>query len=202
MPLIKKIKGKNFTIGVWKIIKSEYDPLLCKKIHPDYHSNFLDFKMESRRWEVYGTKLLFSELISKNELVSKNGIPFIKDKVKHISLTHTNDLVAMIIAEYECGIDIESQDRDTSKIKHKFLNIRDFNNIDDKKESLKIWCMKEVLYKVKKEQKILFKTHFFIQKKSNNFFGICQHPKFSFSCSLKIINFENYFLAFNTDYSQ
>ena len=62
--------------------------------------------------------------------------------------------------------------------------------------------MKEVLYKVKKEQTILFNAHLFIQKKSNNFFGVCQHPKYSFSCSLKITNFENYFLAFNTDYSQ
>jgi hypothetical protein len=158
--------------------------------------------MEKRRWEVYGTKLLFNELISNNELTSKKGIPYIKDNEKHISITHTNDLVAMIIADYYCGIDIESQERDASKIKHKFLNIRDFKNGDDKKEILKTWCMKEVLYKVKKEQKIMFNTHLFIQKKSSDFFGICQHPKFSFSCSLKIVNFENYFLAFNTDYSQ
>ena len=41
------------------------------KIHPDYHSNFLNYKMEKRRWEVYGTKLLFNELFSKNELISK-----------------------------------------------------------------------------------------------------------------------------------
>jgi hypothetical protein len=202
LPLIKKIKEKNYTIGIWKITSSEYDSNLCEKIHPDYHSNFLNYKMEKRRWEVYGTKLLFNELISNNELTSKKGIPYIKDNEKHISITHTNDLVAMIIADYYCGIDIESQERDASKIKHKFLNIRDFKNGDDKKEILKTWCMKEVLYKVKKEQKIMFNTHLFIQKKSSDFFGICQHPKFSFSCSLKIVNFENYFLAFNTDYSQ
>ena len=89
--------------------------------------------MEKRRWEVYGTKLLFNELFSKNELISKNGVPYIKDKVKHISITHTNDLVAMIIADYDCGIDIESEDRDASKIKHKFLNIRDFKNGEDRK---------------------------------------------------------------------
>ena len=41
----------------------------------------------------------------------------IKDKVKHISITHTNDLVAMIIADYDCGIDIESEYRDTLKVK-------------------------------------------------------------------------------------
>ena len=34
----------------------------------------------------------------------------------------------MIIADYDCGIDIESEDRDASKIKHKFLNNKDFEN--------------------------------------------------------------------------
>ena len=58
----------------------------------------------------------------------------------------------MIIANYDCGIDIESEDRDASKIKHKFLNIRDFKNGDNKKEILKIWCMKEVHIKIKKYQ--------------------------------------------------
>ena len=32
----------------------------------------------------------------------------------------------MIIANYDCGIDIESRDRDTLKIKHKFLHSNDF----------------------------------------------------------------------------
>ena len=39
----------------------------------------------------------------------------------------------MIIADYDCGIDIESEDRDVSKIKQ-FLNIRDFKNGDNKKK--------------------------------------------------------------------
>ena len=202
MPLIKKIKEKNYIIGIWKINNSEYSRILCEKIHPDYHSDFLQYKMEKRKWEVYGTKLLFNELTSENELISENGIPYIKDNEKHISITHTDDLVAMIIANYDCGIDIELKKRDASRIKHKFLNDRDFKHGDNKKEILKIWCMKEVLYKVKKVKTVLFNTHLTIQKKTKNFFGTCQHPKFSFSCTLKIVNFENYFLAFNTDYSQ
>ena len=61
--------------------------------------------------------------------------------------------------------------------------------------------MKEVLYKIKKDSSITFKDHLFIQKK-DNFLGICQHPRFSFQSSLKVFNFENYFLAFNTSYRE
>ena len=47
---------------------------IYEKIHQDYHSNF-KLQNGKRRWEVYGTKLLFNELFSKNELISKNGVP-------------------------------------------------------------------------------------------------------------------------------
>ena len=170
MPLIKKIKEKNYIIGIWKFNSSEYNRILCEKIHPDYHSDFLQYKMEKRKWEVYGTKLLFNELIPENELISENGIPYIKDSEKHVSITHTDDLVAMIIANYDCGIDIELKKRDASRIKHKFLNDRDFKHGDNKKEILKIWCMKEVLYKVKKVNKKVKKLAFAqtLSKKNND----------------------------------
>ena len=56
-------------------------------------------------------------------------------------------------------------------LKHKFLSNKDFEIGNDKKEILKIWCMKEVLYKVKKEQTILFNAHLFIQKNQITFLG-------------------------------
>jgi len=202
LPLIKKIIKKKYIVGIWRATRSEYDPVSCEKIHSNYHSNFLDYKIDKRRWEIYGAKLLFNELSNKNELISKNGIPYIKNDKKHISISHTNDILVMIIADFDCGIDIETQNRDTSKIKHKFLNVSDFEHMDNKEEILKIWCMKEVLYKIKKVKTVLFNTHLSIKKQSINFLGYCHHPEFSFSCSIKIVNFENYFLAFNTDYSQ
>ena len=100
----------------------------------------------------------------------------------------------MIIADYDCGIDIESKDRDASMIKHKFLSNKDFEIGNDKKEILKIWCMKEVLYKVKKDQTILFNAHLSIQKKSNNFWVLSTSKIFIFMFFKKITNFENYFL--------
>ena len=62
--------------------------------------------------------------------------------------------------------------------------------------------MKEVLYKIKKDSSITFKDHLIISRQKDNFLGNCLHPRFSFKCSIKIFNFENYFLAFNTSYRE
>ena len=107
----------------------------------------------------------------------------------------------MIIADFPCGIDIEQNNRNTLKIKDKFTNNEDFNDGNDLKELLKKWCIKEVLYKSKKDNSVLFNNHLIVKKNSNGYKGFCNHPNFSFSSNIKVSNFRNYFLAFNTDYT-
>ena len=108
---------------------------------------------------------------------------------------------AIIIADFPCGIDIEQNNRNTLKIKHKFTNKEDFNDDNDLKELLKKWCIKEVLYKSKKDNSVLFNKHLIVKKNSDGYKGFCNHPNSSFSSNIKITNFRNYFLAFNTDYT-
>ena len=50
------------------------------------------------------------------------------------------------------------------KIKHKFKNKEDFNDGNDLKELLKKWCIKEVLYKSKKDNSVLFNRHLIVKK--------------------------------------
>ena len=106
MPLQKIFKGTNYKIGVWEFNEHEFNLNHCKIIHPNYHKDFIDYKNESRKWQIYGVKLLFNELIDNEILISKNGIPHIEKSKKKISITHTKNTIAMIIADFPCGIDI------------------------------------------------------------------------------------------------
>jgi phosphopantetheinyl transferase len=108
----------------------------------------------------------------------------------------------MIIAKFPCGIDIEISERDPSKIQHKFLNKEDFTSGENSKNLLKNWCAKEVLYKIKGDNSILFSDHLIVKKNGVIFSGYCNHPKFKFTSNIKIFNFENYCLAFNTNYKE
>jgi hypothetical protein len=201
LPLQKIFKGINYKIGVWEFNEHEFNLNHCKIIHPNYHKDFIDYKNESRKWQIYGVKLLFNELIDNEILISKNGIPYIEQSNKEISITHTKNTIAIIIADFPCGIDIEQNNRNTLKIKHKFTNNEDFNDGNDLKELLKKWCIKEVLYKSKRDNSVLFNNHLIVKKSSDGYKGFCRHPNFSFSSNIKVSNFQNYFLAFNTDYT-
>jgi hypothetical protein len=200
LPLIKILSKPSYKIGIWELSNSEYDSNHCGIIHPNYHKEFNEFKNEKRKWQIYGTKMLFNELCNEGDLVSKNRIPQIENLNKDISITHTNQIIAIIIADYPCGIDIESRDRDVSRIKHKFLNKEDFTNGNHLENLIQNWCMKEVLYKIKKDNTVLFKDHLIIKKNYIGFSGYCKHPEFSFSSNIKLIEYNNYFLAFNLDY--
>ena len=138
MPLQKISKGTNYKVGIWEINQDEFNLNDCKIIHPNYHKDFMDFKNESRKWQIYGVKLLFNELIDNEILISKNGIPYIEKSNKEISITHTKNTIAIIIADFPCGIDIEQNNRNTLKIKHKFTNKEDFNDDNYLKEIKKI----------------------------------------------------------------
>jgi len=200
LPLQKIFKGTNYKVGIWEFNQDEFNLNNCKIIHPNYHKDFIDFKNESRKWQIYGTKMLFNELCKEGVLVSKNKIPNIENSNKKISITHTNQIIAIIIADYPCGIDIESRNRDISRIKHKFLNKEDFTNGNHLEDLMQNWCMKEVLYKIKKDNTVLFNDHLIIKKNYIGFSGYCKHPEFLFSSNIKLIEYNNYFLAFNLDY--
>ena len=201
MPLQKISRGTDYKVGIWEFNQDEFNLNHCKIIHPNYHKDFINFKNESRKWQIYGVKLLFNELIDNEILISKNGVPYIEQSNKKISITHTKNTIAIIIADYPCGIDIEQNNRNTLKIKHKFTNKEDFKEGNDLKELLKKWCIKEVLYKSKKDNTVLFNSHLIVKKTSNGYKGFCKHPNFSFSCNLKVSNYRNYFLAFNKDFT-
>ena len=200
MPLIHFIDKPKYTVGIWKIEEQEYNAEFSKVLHPNYHNDIQNYKNIKRKWQIHASKLLFEHLLPGESLSLNEKKPIINNCNKHVSIAHTQDIIAMIIAKFPCGIDIEIADRDASKIQHKFLNKSDFTSGETQSNLLKNWCAKEVLYKIKGEKSILFSNHLVVTKNGNLFSGHCKHPKFNFKSTIKIFNFENYCLAFNTNY--
>lgn len=202
MPLIHFIEKAKFTIGIWKVEEHEYNANFSKVLHPNYHNEIHTYKNNERKWQIHASKLLFEHLIPGESLILKNKKPFINNSNKYVSIAHTKDIIAMIIAKFPCGIDIEISKRDASKIQHKFLNSEDFTAGENIGNLLKNWCAKEVLYKIKGHRSILFSDHLIVKKNGSLFSGYCNHPNYKFTSNIKIFNFENYCLAFNTNYKE
>lgn len=202
MPLIHFIDKPQFTIGIWEVKEHEYNASFSKVLHPNYHNDIDNYKNIERKWQIHASKLLFEHLNPGENLILNNKKPVIQNSTKYVSIAHTKNIIAMIIAKFPCGIDIEISERDPSKIQHKFLNKEDFTSGENSKNLLKNWCAKEVLYKIKGDNSILFSDHLIVKKNGVIFSGYCNHPKFKFTSNIKIFNFENYCLAFNTNYKE
>ena len=86
MPLIKILSKPSYKIGIWEFSNSEYDSNHCDIIYPNYHKEINQIKNEKRKWQIYGTKMLFNELCKEGVLVSKNKIPHIENLNKNISV--------------------------------------------------------------------------------------------------------------------
>ncbi len=80
-----------------------------------------------------------------------NGEPYFMDYPQHISISHTKNYVAVAIAPFRIGIDIEYNSSRVWRIGEKFLNEQELAAIHTSPEAVKrmllYWCCKEALYK-------------------------------------------------------
>ena len=189
----------HINTGVWKITESskELADQLIKKGYP--LTNMPDSKNENRLKQWLATRLLLNEFFN-NVTIAYNefGKPFLSND-KHISISHSNDLVAIIINENSpCGIDIEKISDKVERIKHKFLNPLDIENVTSIEELTLYWGAKEALYKYYGQKKVLFIEHLFIDnysKKSTSFAGKIDMTDFKIELPMMYENIDDYILV-------
>ena len=111
-------------------------------------------KSESLRKQRLAVRALLNTLFEEKIYLSHhdNGKPYLENNPTNISITHTEKYVAVILHEEEdCGIDIESLDRDFSAVEKKALSEDEIEDLEDEKrnEQLAIyWCAKEAIFKL------------------------------------------------------
>ena len=153
MPLYKTIKHNPFTtIYVWKI-EASFDEL-SESI--DLTNRSIS-RLESMKSELHRRgflsirHLLLEAGYSDFDLFyTPNGKPHLKDG-RHISITHSYTFSALIISDFEVGIDIEMNREKIKIIEKKFVNFEKWlvSEKDDYIEQLTvIWGAKESLYKI------------------------------------------------------
>lgn len=78
------------------------------------------------------------------------GKPFLMDCDEHISISHSKDKIAIMIADRPCGLDLQYLDEKVFRVQHKFLSEAELSNIDKGYSLLMLtlgWSVKEAVYK-------------------------------------------------------
>ena len=126
--------------------------------------------------ETRGKLFVINELIQhKNELnYNDNGKPYLINDSRHISISHSHEMLVVIMNELEeTGIDIEIIRDKILNIKHKFLSVNELLDTKDDVEKLIIyWAAKETLYKIYGVLGVDFIKHLYIKPFKKDLKGI------------------------------
>ena len=167
MPLYKTINYSPSTqILIWEITES-FEELLGKVILKEKTQARLNkMKSEMHQRAFLSVRMLLKEAgYTDYELhYDEFGKPYFLDG-KHVSITHSHHLSAIIISDETVGIDIEMQREKIIRIADKFVNETELNRLKSfglqdyiKKLTIK-WGAKEAIFKIRNEKGISFKDH-------------------------------------------
>ena len=158
MGLILLNRHKKYQFGVWEINESLIG--LSDGFKDDY---FNKLKNNKRKLEYVCTRLLLKEFESNLKIsYSKYGAPILNNN-KYISISHSNNLAAIIISDKKVGIDIEKISKKPLKIAGKFISEKDNISMDTNDTCL-AWSAKEAIYKLYEIGGLDFKNDILIQK--------------------------------------
>lgn len=149
-------------VGVWKITESEAELRTMTSIPSDELEEISYIKNESLRKQRLAVRALLDAMFEEKVYLSHhdNGKPYIENNAINISITHTDQYVAVILNdEDEVGIDCESLNRDFSAVEKKALSEEEIGNLEDeqKNEQLAIyWCAKEAIFKLTSQYDVDF----------------------------------------------
>ena len=150
MPLLLKKEENNNTVLVWEISEP-----LEKLISLTSDTDCSHLKSDKRKKEFLACRILLNYL-NKNLKISysENGSPNLNNH-QCVSISHSGDLVCIIISDKKIGIDIELISDKSLRLKEKFINSH-HTKLNNEKSTL-IWSIKEAVFKFHKIGNVDFK---------------------------------------------
>ena len=169
--LRKKLDNKA-EIAVWQVTETEEELLSITSVPTDELEEISLFRSENQRKQKLAVRALINELFEEKMYLNHhdNGKPYLENCATNISITHTDNYVAIIThEEEEVGIDIESLERDFSAVEKKALSEDEIDDLEDnrskKNEQLAIyWCAKEAIFKRMSQNRVIFAEQIEVEK--------------------------------------
>ncbi len=187
---------------VWTVFRSG--------LHEDveeYSLSFKDLKFFSslknvqRKNEYLATRILLHSLNPTYEIkYDKNGRPSLAGSEKHISISHSKDVVAIIVSDNsEAAIDVQYFDNKVLGLRKKFLSAKETRLIakEDVTNNCLAWSVKESLFKSIRQENVPFNTCLNIISINTNFVeSKVIHPNVSKNVRVNYKVFDNFVMTY------
>lgn len=152
----------NAKILIWEITETEEELITSLANFKKYEPEFTALKNSKRKLEFLASRIALNYLAGQTVYVAydTSGKPFLLNEKLHISISHSRQWVAVMLAGTNCGIDIECPTDKILKVYRRFLNDQEqrdlFQNTGDIVKLQLAWSAKEALYKIIGEKAVDF----------------------------------------------
>lgn len=169
MPLIFHLQKEEYELAAWKI--DEEDSFFESRLQlSEEEKIFLqNIKAPNKRLQWLASRHLIRVLLKTDLFIDSNykqrGKPELLSHKKEISISHTDDVCAVIMSENKkVGVDIEPEYRDVTIIAHKYISAAEKQNrVFTNEQNLFFWCAKEALFKLYAKGEVSFQNDLFVQ---------------------------------------
>jgi len=156
-------------LGVWKIAE---DPEELKGRLQWSEEDRLKFEQHthgerSKHW-LY-SRVLLREMLNTDQFIDLQadafGKPYLINFPKNLSISHSADMVAVMLSDVNCGMDIQIMRASIEKVAHKFISLEEWKYIDEStrlEQMFLFWCCKEALYKYYGRKNLEFRENLFL----------------------------------------
>lgn len=187
MPIEKKIKSPDGTIGVWKLNETDKELFEQSSLCAADLELFTQFSAERRKKEFLATRLVLKQLLNtETEIIYEDstGKPSLRDNSYNISISHSADFAAVMVSDKKIGIDIEQTTRRIDRIASRFLHPDEQSFIAKMKANQQearvlLWAAKEAIFKCSDFQGIEFNQQIILEpfrmKAEGEFYGSLFH---------------------------
>ena len=190
MSLQKIIKENNRIIALWKNEESLAELL---KLMP--HVSVSHIKSEKRKKEYLSVRILLHKLLPKSTLsYNKYNAPELDEK-QFISISHSDDLLAIMLSNKRIGIDIKKISSKALQVSSKFILNNKHDELSKEKATL-IWCCKEAIFKWYQKGDIDFKNDICLERFHIKEKGKIKATLYNQKYTLNYTKLDNHFLVY------
>lgn len=123
------------------------------------------FSSLSRRRERLSWRALLraEEPAARIEYLAGGKPTILNSRYKHISVSHCADMVAVMLSDEPCGVDVERCDRCFTKLQGRYMTSQELSLSACESLAGVVWCAKEALYKMAGREGVDFKRDIIIK---------------------------------------
>ena len=169
MPLIAEIQTGFGRAGIWELSEKPIELSEFLLLSEAENLEFEKITSVKRQTEYLATRLLLEKLLGKKTEIGyqSDGRPFLKETHLNISISHSANLLVIMLSEQVCGADTEVKSRNIDQVAKRFLHPKEIGFIESSgnRQFLLMlhWCAKEAIFKSSRQHGIQFDEQIIIQ---------------------------------------